>query len=135
MDMSAEEAGVLLTVSAPGSTLTIGDYEISSCLPASRFPGRRVASNPNGSWRFVYITDRRLSEVGYLASPWYCPSVEDPMNPGEPGCREKRRYRCQLDAVRDAACSTYRTFDEAPLEQIMSWDEFVSDFLVDKADG
>lgn len=125
MDMSAEEAGVLLLISSPGGSLAAGDHDIVVCQPANTHPGTAVAANAAGQWRFVYITDRTCMEVMHLMEPLNM----EPESAADIG----NRWCCVLDAYRATICSTYRSYQDAPLEQTMTWAEFEADFCVDKS--
>lgn len=125
--MEDQEVGVLMLISTPGGNLTYEDHDVVFCMEASKNPGNAVVANEGGHWSFVYITDKKCSEVISICSPHMDGEAEDAE------MLAKRRYGCQLDAPRAAVCTTYNTFENAPLEQTMTWAEYESTYKTDKA--
>jgi hypothetical protein len=128
MDTTDQEDGVLLLISTPGGKLTYEDHDVVQCMEASTNPGRAVVANEGGHWTFVYITDKK------------CMDTMDLMQSRTSGVGEdeeyiaKRLYGCVLDAARAEICKTYRTYDEAPEEQKMTWATFETSYRVSKDD-
>jgi len=122
-----QEDGVLLLISTPGGKLTYEDHDVVQCMEASTNPGAAVTANEGGHWTFVYITDKKCMETLDLMQSH---------TTGEGETEEylaKRVYGCALDAARAEICKTYRTYDEAPEEQKMTWAEFETSYRVSKA--
>lgn len=126
MDTVSQEVGVLLLVSTPGGKLTYEDHDVVLCSEASVNPGRAVVENDGGHWSFVYITDKKCHETMELMRQRTVGQGEDEEYIA------KRKYCCVLDAARAEICKTYRTLDEAPPEQKMTWAEFETSYCVDK---
>lgn len=126
MDMMNQEMGVLLLISTPGGKLTYEDHDIVLCTEASVNPGSAVTANEGDHWSFVYITDKMCVETMDLICSRTTGEGE------EEEYVSKRKYCCVLDAARAEICKTYRTLDEAPPEQKMTWAEFETSYCVDK---
>lgn len=121
-----QEDGVLMLISTPGGNLTYEDHDIVLCMEADAHPGNAVTANEGGHWTFVYITDKKCMDVMDLLQPRTDGEGEDAEY------LAKRKYCCVLDAARADICKTYRSLEEAPAEQKMTWAEFETTYCVDK---
>ena len=118
----------LLLISTPGGKLTYEDHDIVDCMEADLSPGRAVVANEGGHWSFVYITDKTCMETMMLRQPLTTGEGEEEQQ------ISKRKFCCVLDEARAEICKTYRSFEDAPEEQKMTWAQFEATYCVDKAE-
>ena len=137
---SIQPLGVLLVISAPGSALNLDDHDIVTVLQASAFPGKAVVGATDGRYHFVYLTDVTADSCGWLAEPLRGePTLDQLVDPDsdldDVPTLAKRKYCCVMTGKQAETCTTYRTFEDAPADQKMTWSEFATSYCVNKADG